>query len=1661
VSGQTDLRGSVLNTTGNFTISDSVDMSGDLSLTGNSANVVFSGTGDHLLSVTSGTLKLGTSTLAGDITGAGYQISDLGRLTVDNLILDGNTLNTASGNLVLDSNSGTTQISDSLIVTGLLEVQGNFASSSFAGQVELFGTPDGTAVDQGSLYVNPATAGVNNTLLGVAVSDVQKMRFDAEGDMEISGTFSSTGGGTSQFSGGLSVLGSLTLGDEISDIIDVKGRFSSSLVPSEDAAYTLGLPDYRWSNFYVATATIDNLIAGGSASSTFIINTDNASADAEDSQLEFERGSAAPNAVFKWNSTDDRFEFNDFSVYMANSLNVAGDETSSFAGPSLFTGTPLGTGVGQGSLYINPSSGLSDYTVFSVAVNDNERFRVDAEGDTTVQGSLGIENYIYDITQDTLLIDDDLQVGGGDIKDAGGNIRITLGGTNTITGSLAVSTGYITGANSEQLLLGVTNDKVEVVRGGSTYTVCDASGNCQSADGGYVGGLGNANYLSKFTGSYSVGDSIVYDNGSQVGIGTSTPSRKLTVEGKIYATSQGTAAGEVITAGRILTAGTGLSGGGDLTQDRTFSVDYGSAAGTAVEGDTQVTVTAGDAITGGGTITLGAGGTVTLNHEDTSTQASVNNSDGTVIQDITLDTYGHLTAITSYNLDGRYYTETESDNRFLNVAGDSMAGTLDMANNLITNIGAAGTDFTAGGGLNIATNLSVISTTTSGTLNVGSGNLYVSENGRVGIGTDSPDTLLTLANDGWISGKDSAGTGSVNIAKINSADQIQMGGALNIDGGLIFPADGGMITAMDMPFTSAGLDGDENAYVFRIGTSNVLSVYGQNDGSGNLKPGTGRIGIGTTTPQYALDVAGNANIGTSSDSELLVGGGYGKITVGTIDPPAGDLKIEVAAGSLSATASDDIYFATNNTERMRILSSGYVGIGTSTPEAKLEIAYDTNGSLKLGDGNKAITGGNSVGNMHIDSTAALFLNYYSNQNIYTGTGNVGIGTETPGSYKLNVQGKIYASTQGTAAGEVITAGRTITAGTGLSGGGDLTQDRSFSVDYGSTAGTAVEGDTQVTVTAGNAITGGGTITLGAGGTVTLNHEDTSTQSSVNNSDGTVIQDITLDTYGHLTAITSYNLDGRYYTETESDNRFLNVAGDSMSGNLTMTGTGANIILGSNYLSGDGGDEGVSIDSSGNVTASADLTVVGGDINVGSKWKIQSQDSANFRFLPQTTGTTYFDFTFDSQSSDPTLLIDASYNYPAAPYAVDSPTIKLRGHYDDGAGSSGYKEFRIKTDITANDGSTYLVSFEHSGASPFMVSDQSGNIGIGDTTPASLLTVGANDVFQVNSSGDIVKIKNVTYSWPSSQGAVDTFLQNDGSGNLSWTASGGLPSGIEGQTIRHDGDTWVATSTLFVASSGNVGIGTSNPSEATLEVISGGNAQFLAGLNTSDNIFIRDGAINGDFSSNAEDTMHLNWYGYQGGTTQFRNLNIGNGKASSVVWIDGPDSRVGIGTTNPESKLHVSGNILFENNNIIKFKESGGTQRSLVALDASNQQVFGDIAGGTLYLNTAGSIYMSAGGSTKMMVKSDGNVGIGTTNPGQALEVNGNIYANGASNPYIMSEDDSGVRTYLQSSGSGYGIMGTNSNHPLYLYTNGNSKVAIDATGNVGIGLTNPTQGKLH
>src|SRR5690606_3835753 len=66
---------------------------------------------------------------------------------------------------------------------------------------------------------------------------------------------------------------------------------------------------------------------------------------------------------------------------------------------------------------------------------------------------------------------------------------------------------------------------------------------------------------------------------------------------------------------------TGLSTSGNSGEGSTptLSVLYGNTANTAVQGNTQITINNGTNLTGGGTIILGSGGSVTLNVADSPT----------------------------------------------------------------------------------------------------------------------------------------------------------------------------------------------------------------------------------------------------------------------------------------------------------------------------------------------------------------------------------------------------------------------------------------------------------------------------------------------------------------------------------------------------------------------------------------------------------------------------------------------------------------------------------------------------------------------------------------------------------------------------------------------------------------------------------------------------------------------------------------------------------------------------------------------------------------------------------------------------------------------------------------------------------------------------------
>jgi hypothetical protein len=126
---------------------------------------------------------------------------------------------------------------------------------------------------------------------------------------------------------------------------------------------------------------------------------------------------------------------------------------------------------------------------------------------------------------------------------------------------------------------------------------------------------------------------------------------------------------------------------GQTFDGRDVSADGAKLDGIEANAKDDQTITAGSGLTGGGT------GNVTLSHADTSSQGSVNNSGATVIQDVTVDTYGHVTGLGSktMTLADLGYTGATNANYITN-------------NNQLTN-GAGYTTFTANQSVNTSSNV--------------------------------------------------------------------------------------------------------------------------------------------------------------------------------------------------------------------------------------------------------------------------------------------------------------------------------------------------------------------------------------------------------------------------------------------------------------------------------------------------------------------------------------------------------------------------------------------------------------------------------------------------------------------------------------------------------------------------------------------------------------------------------------------------------------------------------------------------------------------------------------------------------------------------------------------------------------------------------------------
>jgi predicted heme/steroid binding protein len=150
----------------------------------------------------------------------------------------------------------------------------------------------------------------------------------------------------------------------------------------------------------------------------------------------------------------------------------------------------------------------------------------------------------------------------------------TVGLVDVYVNGARLSTSDYTASNGTSVVLGVgvvTNDIVDFV----SYTASLSSG---------INGSGTTNYHAKFTASNVLGNSLIFDNGTNIGIGTATPSAVLHVVGTILSSSSvtatsfvksgGTSAQILVADGSVITAGTNItisggtisaSGGGSIT----------------------------------------------------------------------------------------------------------------------------------------------------------------------------------------------------------------------------------------------------------------------------------------------------------------------------------------------------------------------------------------------------------------------------------------------------------------------------------------------------------------------------------------------------------------------------------------------------------------------------------------------------------------------------------------------------------------------------------------------------------------------------------------------------------------------------------------------------------------------------------------------------------------------------------------------------------------------------------------------------------------------------------------------------------------------------------------------------------------------------------------
>jgi len=341
------------------------------------------------------------------------------------------------------------------------------------------------------------------------------------------------------------------------------------------------------------------------------------------------------------------------------------------------------------------------------------------------------------------------------------------------------------------------------------------------------------------------------------------------------------------------------------------------------------------------------------------------------------------------------------------------------------------------------------------------------------------------------------------------------------------------------------------------------------------------------------------------------------------------------------------------------------------------------------------------------------------------------------------------------------------------------------------------------------------------------------------------------------------------------------------------------------------------------------------------------------------------------------------------------------------------------------------------------------------------------------------------------------ISESGNGSTTTTMSGSLAFSTSAYNANQ-------AERMRITTGGNVGIGITNPGEkldVNGDVRIRTNGATIGGANIA-NAGLLIGSTTTGMGLDTNEIYTVGDHIYLGVMSSAHDMNFRVGTSRKMI-IKGNTGNVGIGVDSPEEKLHVVGQASFQNegnrhrgNIIVGPHGSGSNKWGTIASTHYNEASGsgnGSGAAGVMLIggsstSTGNTVYIghgpyeinpateirlgthtatthNLGGTTRMCIKSDGDVGIGTVTPAGKLHVYTGSGASDPANTVVIqraaANDYSGI-SFRTGNTTDWSI-GHNSNGGFTVYENGadaTTRLIIKDGGNIGIGTTNPG-GKLH